>query len=138
MRPGILLLLAAALAGCATPPPTATTTKPSKAATWELWTTATSGGLVVGTFDEGRCVKVLKEFGAVKPCRHVRVTTDPSAAPIVLWLARYQMPQKTGEGPEVMIGDASQEICLLAVERALKRGMILLTDCRQLGILDKP
>jgi hypothetical protein len=136
-RLGVLVALVAALAGCAsTPPP-----KPpaaTKPATWELWTTATAEGSVIGTFDEAGCMRVRKELGAGRPCRHVHVTTDPSSAPIVLWLGRYQMPQKTGEGPQFMIGDATQEVCLLALERALKRGMILLTDCRQLGILDKP
>jgi hypothetical protein len=118
------------LGGCAT-------TSPDRVPTtsWDLWTTRGAGGVVVGTFDETLCSDMVQEFGARGPCRRVRVLSDPRHATSTLWLARFQLAKSVGaDGPEVMMGHASEASCLLVLERAMVRGMVLVADCRPLGL----
>jgi hypothetical protein len=90
---------------------------------------------VVGTFDEALCSDMVEEFRSVTPCRRVRVTSDPRGSAPTLWLARFQVTKSAGaDGPELMMGHASEASCLLVLERAMVRGMVLLADCKPLSL----
>jgi hypothetical protein len=91
--------------------------------------------VVVGTFDEALCSDMVQEFGTVSDCRRVRVSTDPRSSASTLWLARFQVARTAGaDGPEIMMGHASEASCLLVLERAMVRGMVLVADCKPVGL----